>query len=500
MYSHFVCHHKDGAAAQSRVIQLLIQELTLHDCFIDSDHLVDLDQLYSAVRTCLKTLAIYLTRETMIRPWCVGEMTTAFANEINIVVVHCSSFIPLSDDKLAEPGLEKLLGLGGVALTEQGLSFDEARRALMYVRDLQPHFELKEAPVPADLYIMISEVLSLSVEVRKRDVSMDTLKAMAKIAVAAQHHLEVDTVSDSKNLLLVSDNADPEGTAAAIIMSKMLTVSICGEFLDVRIACNYPTIDLAKLKACAEKCGHCVFMFTTSLLTSPRCLCSLSLAMDDGALVVPVILPKFDFPTPLYFDVTLPQTFAKDSEAIDLLGTFCYTAGNISAHVRLLFLTIGVHFNTHAGIGIIQAQAAELANRFRGATNVVSKQTIAGAEGSSSWTSSPQRSSDAEVVPYRSSAGETGPFGDVLVSEEVDIAGEQLTKAGSMERPEVPRQEESAEAPSQSGAPVAVADAGADALSTEGKAVDETCAICVSDWPPSRWPNRPPTGVSGFVL
>jgi len=206
----------------------------------------------------------------MSRPWCVGELTTAFGSEINIVVVKCSSFIPFTDDKLAEPGLEELLGLGGVALTEHGLSFDEARRALSHVRDLQPHFELREAPVPADLYIVISEVLSCSVAVRKQRSAMDTLKAMADTAHASQHHLEVDTVSESKNLLLVSDIADPEGTAAAIIMSKMLTVHVEGDSLDVRIACNYPTIDLARLRACAAKFGHCVIMFTTSLLTSPR--------------------------------------------------------------------------------------------------------------------------------------------------------------------------------------------------------------------------------------
>ena len=75
MYSHFICHHKVGAAAQSRVLQLLIQQLTGQVCFIDSDHLVDLDSLYNAVRSCLRNLVVYLTSQTMRRPWCVGEMT-----------------------------------------------------------------------------------------------------------------------------------------------------------------------------------------------------------------------------------------------------------------------------------------------------------------------------------------------------------------------------------------------------------------------------------------
>ena len=87
--SHFICHHKVAAAAQSRVIQLLMEEQTTQHCFIDSDHLKDLDQPYSAVRTCLKSLVVYLTRVILHQPWCVEEMTIASANDVNIIVCHC---------------------------------------------------------------------------------------------------------------------------------------------------------------------------------------------------------------------------------------------------------------------------------------------------------------------------------------------------------------------------------------------------------------------------
>ena len=39
MYSHFICHHKAGAA-QSRIMQLIIREHTHQPCFIDADHLL----------------------------------------------------------------------------------------------------------------------------------------------------------------------------------------------------------------------------------------------------------------------------------------------------------------------------------------------------------------------------------------------------------------------------------------------------------------------------
>ena len=53
---------------------------------IDYDHLVDLDSLYNAVRNCLSNLVVYLTRLTMTRPWCVGEMVTALGIDVNIVM------------------------------------------------------------------------------------------------------------------------------------------------------------------------------------------------------------------------------------------------------------------------------------------------------------------------------------------------------------------------------------------------------------------------------
>ena len=46
----------------------------------------------------------------MTRPWCAGEMLTAFSNDVNIVVVHCSDHLPLTDDDLNNS--VKLLGIG----------------------------------------------------------------------------------------------------------------------------------------------------------------------------------------------------------------------------------------------------------------------------------------------------------------------------------------------------------------------------------------------------
>ena len=44
-YQWFICHHKADAAGQARYLQLLLTEQTWYTCFIDSDHLIHLDDL-----------------------------------------------------------------------------------------------------------------------------------------------------------------------------------------------------------------------------------------------------------------------------------------------------------------------------------------------------------------------------------------------------------------------------------------------------------------------
>ena len=43
--------------------------------------LADLGELLNDVRACVRNLVVYLTSETMSRPWCVGEVPTAFNND-----------------------------------------------------------------------------------------------------------------------------------------------------------------------------------------------------------------------------------------------------------------------------------------------------------------------------------------------------------------------------------------------------------------------------------
>ena len=138
---------------------------------------------------------------------------------------------------------------------------------------------MASSPVPADIYVVTAEVLSLSVEVRNKDSAMRALKSMGTDARASEHRLVVDLNTDCKNLVLLSDNFDPEGTAGAIIMSNIIHL-VGKERFDVRLACDYPTVELEGLRQRISTSGNCAVLFITSILICPRCLCLLCLAIE----------------------------------------------------------------------------------------------------------------------------------------------------------------------------------------------------------------------------
>merc|ERR1740121_2434647 len=90
-------------------------------CFIDSDDLMDLDKLFDIVKTSLEHLAILLTREVLMRPWCAGEIATSTKKRIKMTCIHVPGFLPPTEDQLED--LANYLDLSSTTLTQYGISF-----------------------------------------------------------------------------------------------------------------------------------------------------------------------------------------------------------------------------------------------------------------------------------------------------------------------------------------------------------------------------------------
>ena len=84
-------------------------------------------------------------------------MVTAVMNNVNIVVLHCCDYIPMSQETL--DNLEEIVGMGASALIELGLSFCEARVALAHVRDIENYISVKFCPYARKLVYRDSRAL-----------------------------------------------------------------------------------------------------------------------------------------------------------------------------------------------------------------------------------------------------------------------------------------------------------------------------------------------------
>jgi hypothetical protein len=101
----FLCHHKDGAAVFARWVKLMLNDLTSEKVFLDSDMLDRLDQIFQTVGYETKNFVPLLTKETLRRIWCAGEIASAMRGGPTVVAVACEDYEAPSDAFIDSIGL-----------------------------------------------------------------------------------------------------------------------------------------------------------------------------------------------------------------------------------------------------------------------------------------------------------------------------------------------------------------------------------------------------------
>ncbi len=119
-------------------MKLLLQAKAQLQVFIDSDDLKELDRLFETVAHRTDHLIVYLTRDTLTRPWCAGEVVTTFRGKgkIRMSAVICPSFLPPTDLELRN--LDSYLDMTGCSLCEYGILLDEVAEAFRSLLDGRP--------------------------------------------------------------------------------------------------------------------------------------------------------------------------------------------------------------------------------------------------------------------------------------------------------------------------------------------------------------------------
>ena len=129
----FVWQHKGGAAAQARLVQMILMAQAGKKCYIDSDGLLLLDKLFDTVRSFVRHLIVYLTQQILTRPWCAGEIVTSHKNMKMVTAVKTPEYESLGDEQLAN--LEAYLDLSSVNVLEYGISIEDIRNAYKWMAD-----------------------------------------------------------------------------------------------------------------------------------------------------------------------------------------------------------------------------------------------------------------------------------------------------------------------------------------------------------------------------
>eukprot|EP00971_Amphidinium_carterae_P279767 5553577-Amphidinium_carterae.1 len=214
-YEHFICHHKAGAGAQARLMKMLLVSRHGKNVFIDSDDLVELDQLFDIVKTKVRVLVVYLSRGTLTRPWCVGEICTAFESRKRIVTVQTGSWDMPEESEIDQ--MPEFIEKTGCNLQEQGITEQLVAKSLRrIVSDEVPTIFMDNSHVGGAKFLMIAQQLTLfgnSDGKPQQEVSRSrsTVKASGG-TTAAQMRAEPGC------LVACADPSDDEAVAAVSIL------------------------------------------------------------------------------------------------------------------------------------------------------------------------------------------------------------------------------------------------------------------------------------------
>jgi len=331
-YHHFLCHHKAFAAAQARYLQMLILKHLHKTCFLDSDDLKDLSKLFETVKTRVTHFLVYLTKDTLTRPWCVGEVVVCKESKLTITkIVHWSFQGPTARD------LEDVSGYvaPGVNLMDYNIDNRRIVRALHWVSgpDVPMIGMRPEMPGTSIFFHAIMELAAKKSKPTKS--SMPT---------------EYDT------MLISTDISDLEATAAGGILIERIQQEAAGMLqgsLILLADLGHAGLSNEELRASISRSRLTVVILTAFTLECLQQVQVIILGMLGKACVVPVVTPRFQFPGDTYYRDALPSLFTEDLEEAEKA-------------MKNFFEQIAIPLSTHASESTLKAEASEVLRRIPG--------------------------------------------------------------------------------------------------------------------------------------
>lgn len=277
-FQFFICHHKGGAGCFARLLKMQLQKTrgVTRGVFLDCDHLTNLDVLFDYVANMTQTLIVVCSRELFLRPWCLGEVTTAMVKGVNAIRIQLPDYEEPSDDFIMSYSqIVDDLSM----LTNRGLTLEQALEAMSWSNTLQ----------------------KVDMDVNLDDDSLRTLTSQLVVDPSGHRSVSARTMSSRRhspeakskdcNTYILRDDCNLEATAAAMVLCSLLKKHFVHNPQDI------PQI-LEPGKEFPVTAKKAILLCTAGALEQENVLIKLNLAFLGSAKLLPVVVDSsFRYPT-----------------------------------------------------------------------------------------------------------------------------------------------------------------------------------------------------------
>ena len=295
----FLSHFKNEAAAEARILkQELVRVFGVPNVFLDSDNLSDLRQLLGEVEES-DVLVLLYTRDVLSRPWCLLELHTAIVHNVPIVLVYVDNSYHGSESSIntiiadlpafldrVNPGATDELQQAGVnvatiATSLQGTAMRDSRSA-----------KLTFNPKSSEL-IIGSQVRAICEEIARVGIAEN----VALLSLLQSEGLQQWPATGKRcSIRIVHDTDEAAINAQAQWVKTTLLQKT--DLVDEQIGCDETgsraALGQSHYDAIVQDTDAVLFLQSSGVLSSARCLLQLHAAVSAGLPIVPVALQSSD--------------------------------------------------------------------------------------------------------------------------------------------------------------------------------------------------------------
>lgn len=207
LYWAFLSHHKRDCAVGARLMKMDLEVVVKRSVFLDADDLDDLEVLMDIVRTAVDRFVLLLTPDMLWRPWCAGEITIAFDNNLAFACVVYDGYIEPAEMDLTPRCLASKWTISSFApLQLQGITVEGVSEAYKFVKRLH-------------------KVLFLRVKNNYDNTCENGAKLLLKSLAYGSTTLLDPTPPENPldtALVVIGDGSDGEAISAAQVLKRML--------------------------------------------------------------------------------------------------------------------------------------------------------------------------------------------------------------------------------------------------------------------------------------